>query len=169
MSKRLANFLGFGACAALVAYALYAQYGLHLEPCPLCIFQRIAVISMGVLFLLAALHDPRRIGAAVYGALVALAAAGGIGVAARHLWIQSLPPDRVPACGAPLKQLLQVLPLRDVVERVLRGDGECAKVDWTFLGLAMPAWALIACATLGIWALWTNLRWPGAGARASAP
>ena len=158
MSRRLANLLGFAACAALIAYALYVQYGLHLEPCPLCIFQRLAVIGAGLLFLVAALHDPGRTGAAVYGVLITLTASAGIGVAARHLWIQSLPPDRVPACGAPLDQLLQVLPLREVVERVLRGDGQCAKVDWTFLGLAMPAWVILACAALAFWALWSNLR-----------
>ena len=163
MSRRLANSIGFGLCAALIAYALYVQYGLHIEPCPLCIFQRIAVMMTGLLFLVAAVHDPRRTGAAVYAVLIAAATLAGIAVAARHLWIQSLPPDQVPACGAPLEQLLQVLPLRQVVERVLRGDGECAKVDWTFLGLAMPAWVLVACAVLAAWGLWSNLRRQPAG------
>jgi disulfide bond formation protein DsbB len=160
VSKRFANVLGFVACAALLAYALYAQHGLHLEPCPLCIFQRIAVIALGLVFLLAALHDPARTGSRIYAALAFLAAATGGAVASRHLWIQSLPADKVPACGAPLDQLLQVLPLRSVIETVLRGDGECAKINWTFLGLSMPAWVLIACAALAFWALFFNLRGP---------
>lgn len=158
MSRRLANLLGFLACALLIGYALYAQYGLHLEPCPLCIFQRVAVISLGLIFLIAALHAPGRTGSRIYAALIGIASLGGIGVAARHLWIQSLPPDRVPACGAPFEQLWQLLPLRNVIETVLRGDGECAKINWTFLGLAMPTWVLIACAVVGIWGIAANLR-----------
>lgn len=158
MQRRRANLLGSLACALLIGYALYAQYGLHLEPCPLCIFQRVAVICLGLLFLIAALHAPGRIGSRIYAALIGIAALAGIGVAARHLWIQSLPPDRVPACGAPFEQLWQVLPLRNVIETVLRGDGECAKINWSFLGLAMPAWVLIACAIVGIWGVVANLR-----------
>jgi len=158
MSRRLANLLGFAACALLIGYALYAQYGLHLEPCPLCIFQRVAVIVLGVVFLIAALHGPGRTGSRIYAALIGIAALAGIGVAARHLWIQGLPPDRVPACGAPFEQLWQVLPLRNIIETVLRGDGECAKINWTFLGLSMPTWVLIACAVVGIWGVAANLR-----------
>ena len=160
MSRRLANLLGFAACALLIGYALYAQYGLHLEPCPLCIFQRVAVIVLGVVFLVAALHGPGRTGSRIYAALTGIATLAGIGVAARHLWIQSLPPDRVPACGAPFDQLWQVLPLRNVIETVLRGDGECARINWTFLGLSMPAWVLIAFAVVGIWGIAANLRAP---------
>ncbi len=161
MSKRVANLLGFAACAALMTYALYAEHALNLVPCPLCIFQRLAVIAVGLIFLIAALHDPGRTGSRIYAALLTLAAAAGVAVAWRHLWIQSLPADKVPACGAPLEQLLQVLPLRNVIETVLRGDGECAKIDWTFLGLAMPAWVLIVCTALAVWGLFFNLRAAG--------
>jgi protein dithiol:quinone oxidoreductase len=143
-----------------MAYAFYMQYQLHLEPCPLCIFQRVAIISLGALFLLAALHDPHRIGSRIYAALLALAAIAGGAVAGRHIWIQNLPEDQVPACGAPLERLLEVLPFRKVIETVLRGDGECHKIDWTFLGLSMPVWVLICCAALGVWGLWANLRAP---------
>jgi disulfide bond formation protein DsbB len=158
MGRRPGNFIGFATCVALVAYALYVQYGLHLEPCPLCIFQRIAVIALGTVFLIAALHNPARIGARIYAGLIVLAAAAGGGVAARHLWIQSLPPDKVPACGAPFAQLWDMLPLRGLIATVLRGDGECAKIDWTFLGLAMPAWVLIALVALATWGLIVNLK-----------
>jgi disulfide bond formation protein DsbB len=158
MTARRGNLLGFLACACLLAYAYYAQYVMHLEPCPLCIFQRIGVFMLGVMFLIAALHDPVAFGRRAYAALVALAALATIGVAARHLYIQSLPPDAVPACGASLDFMLKIFSLSEVLVKVLKGDGECAKVTWEFLGLAMPAWVLITAAALGAWGLWINLR-----------
>ena len=157
MNARLANLAGFLACAALLSYAYYAQYVLHLDPCPLCIFQRIGIFASGVVFLAAAAHGPKSWGRTLYAALIALAAAATIGVAARQLYIQSLPADAVPTCGASLRFMLQVLPLKDVLVKVLSGSGECAKVDWRFLGLAMPAWVLIASAGLGAFGLWANL------------
>ena len=123
---------------------------MHLEPCPLCIFQRVGVFVLGVMFLIAALHDPEAFGRRVYALLLALAALATIGVALRHLYIQSLPPDAVPACGASLDFMLKVFSLSEVLVKVLTGSGECAKVTWQFLGLAMPAWVLISGA--GAWA-----------------
>lgn len=158
MSRRMGNFAGFGVCAALMAYALYVQHALFLDPCPLCIFQRLAVIALGIVFLIAGLHNPAAIGARVYAALIGLVCLAGGGVAARHVYIQHLPADRIPACGAPLDQLLQFLPLREVIAKVLHGDGECAKIDWTFLGLSMPNWVLIVLLALGAAGVWNNLR-----------
>ncbi len=150
--------LGLAACAALLAYAYYAQFVLHLEPCPLCIFQRVGVFAIGLLFAIAAAHDPAGWGRRVYAGLIALASAATIGVAARQVYIQSLPPDAVPACGASLDFMLKVFPLTDVLTKVLTGSGECAKINWRFLGLAMPAWVLICAVGLGVWGLWANLR-----------
>jgi protein dithiol:quinone oxidoreductase len=158
MTARRGNLLGFAACAALLAYAYYAQFVLHLEPCPLCIFQRIGVFALGVVFLIAALHDPAPLGRRVYAVLLSLAALATIGIALRHLYIQSLPPDSVPACGASLDFMLKVFSLSEVLVKVLTGSGECAKVTWTFLGLAMPAWVLISVLVLGSFGLWVNLR-----------
>lgn len=158
MTARLGNLLGFLACAALLAYAYYAQYVLHLEPCPLCMFQRIGVIVICVLFLIAALHDPAVKGRRIYAVLIALAALGTIGVALRHLYIQHLPPGSVPACGASLDFMLKVFSLSEVLVKVLTGSGECAKITWEFLGLAMPAWVLISAFLLGGYGLWVNLR-----------
>jgi disulfide bond formation protein DsbB len=163
VSGRLANFIGFLACAALLGYAYYAQFVLHLDPCPLCIFQRVGVFATGVVFLLAAAQGPKGWGRAAYAALLAIASAATIGVATRQLYIQSLPPDAVPTCGASLHFMLKVLPLKDVLVKVLAGSGECAKIDWRFLGLAMPAWVLIAAVVLGAFGLWVNLRRPPAG------
>jgi disulfide bond formation protein DsbB len=147
--RRAANALGALVCIALLGYAWYAQGILALDPCPLCIFQRIGVAATGAVFLLAALHNPRARGAAVYGVLVLVAAIATLAVAARHLWIQHLPPGAVPACGATLDYMLDVFPLTDVIRKVLTGSGECAKVTWTFLGLSMPGWVAIAVAGLG--------------------
>lgn len=160
---RLVNLAGFVACAGLVAYALYSQYGLGLEPCPLCIFQRIGVILLGLVFLAAALHDPRGGGRYAYGSLIALAALLTVAVAARQLYIQSLPPGTLPSCGAPLAMLLRFMPVMEVVRRVLSGSGECGEVNWTFLGLAMPAWVLISAVLLGAGGALANFR-PGASA-----
>lgn len=147
--RRGLNWLGFAICVALLGYAWYAQAILQLEPCPLCIFQRVGVAVAAVLFLLAALHHPRRWGAPVYGALLLIAALATMAVAARHLWIQHLPEGSVPACGATLSYMLDVFPIADVVRKVLTGSGECARITWTFLGLSMPGWVLLAAAGLG--------------------
>jgi protein dithiol:quinone oxidoreductase len=158
ISRRSGNALGFLACAALMGYALYAQYGLGLQPCPLCIFQRVATIATGVLFLIAALHNPGARGARVYGALIGLAALCGVLISSRHIWIQAQPPGTVAACGADLNYLLEIMPLTEVVSKVLTGSGECGQVDWTFLGLSMPWWVAIALGVLGAWALMVNYK-----------
>jgi len=157
MTRRTANLIGLLCCAGLLGYAWYAQSVLHLEPCPLCIFQRIGIAAAGVVFLVAALHAPRGRGAAVYGVLILLAAAATIGVAMRHIWIQHLPEGSVPVCGATLGYMLDVFPLTDVIRKVLTGSGECAKVTWTFLGASMPECVLIAAAGLGALGGWANL------------
>jgi disulfide bond formation protein DsbB len=158
MTSRQGNLLGFAACAGLLAYAYYAQMVLHLEPCPLCIFQRVGVFALGIVFLIAAAHDPVGWGRRVYALLLAAAALSTVGVAVRHLYIQSLPEGSIPACGASLDFMLKVFSLSEVLVKVLTGSGECAKVTWSFLGLAMPAWVLIAALALGIYGLWINLR-----------
>ena len=158
MTARRGNLLGFVACVSLLAYAYYAQFVLHLEPCPLCIFQRVGIFVLGVFFLAATLHDPAAFGRRVYAVLLTLAALATIGVALRHLYIQSLPPGAVPACGASLDFMLKVFSLSEVLVKVLTGSGECAKVTWRFLGLAMPGWVLIAVLALGAFGLWINLR-----------
>lgn len=158
-NRRVVNLAGFLACSGLMAYALYAEKVLRLEPCPLCMFQRVGVVALGAVFLLAALHHPRgRFGARAYGVLIGLVSLAPIGMAARHLWVQSQPPGTVPSCGASLDYMLDVFPLFEVIHKVLTGGGECAKIDWSLLGLSMPAWVLIASLALGLWGLVGNLR-----------
>jgi disulfide bond formation protein DsbB len=158
MTRRQGNLSGFAASLSLLAYAYYAQFILHLEPCPLCIFQRVGIFSIGLVFLIAAAHDPVGAAKRVYAVLLALSALATSGVALRHLYIQSLPEGSVPACGASLDFMLKVFSLSEVLVKVLTGSGECAKVTWRFLGLAMPGWVLIAAVVLGIFGLWVNLR-----------
>jgi len=157
-ARRLVNLAGFALCAALIAYALYAQFRLGLEPCPLCIFQRIGIALLGMVFLVATLHDPRGRARYLYAFAIALVALATLLVAARHLYVQSLPPGTLPSCGAPLSVLLKFTPLWEVVRKVLTGSGECAVVNWRFLGLAMPAWVLIWAFILGTAGVIANLR-----------
>ncbi|MCK6372238.1 MAG: disulfide bond formation protein B [Gammaproteobacteria bacterium] len=157
-SPRLGNLFGLLGCTGLMGYALYAQYGLGLEPCPLCIFQRLAVIGLGVAFAAATLHAPAVVGRRVYGGLMLVVAAAGVGVAGRHLWLQSLPPERVPACGPGLDYMLESFPLLETLQTVLSGSGECAKVDWELLGVAMPGWVMVSVLALGGFGVWNNWR-----------
>ncbi len=164
-SFRAQFFAGFLACAALLGFALYSQYVGGLLPCPLCSFQRGAFVALGLVFLAGAVHGPRgRGGRGVYGVLAVACAALGAAIAGRHVWLQSLPADQVPACGPDLSYMMEAFPLADVLRRVFTGSGECAEVDWTFLGLAMPAWSLVWFVLLGVWALHAGLKRRGRGA-----
>lgn len=157
--RRWWNLLGVGIVTALIAYALFAQYVQGYEACPLCIFQRVAMIGVGVVLLVAGLHAPRAWGARVY-AVLALAAAGvGAAIAGRHVYIQNLPEDRVPPdCAAGLDYMLDVFGPFEAIRMVLTSSGECADINWAFLGLSMPAWVLIWFVILGAVSVYAN--WP---------
>jgi len=157
-ATRQLNLAGFVACAGMMGYALYAEHGLMLTPCPLCVFQRLAVISIGVIFLLAALQNPDGWGRRIYAALILVAAGAGVGVAGRHVWLQNLPPDKVPSCGPGFDYIIGSFPLADALKLIFSGSGECASIDWRFLGLSMPAWVVIAVISVGVFGLWNNLR-----------
>jgi disulfide bond formation protein DsbB len=163
--RRLINAGGFAACAALLGYALYSQFYLGLEPCPLCIFQRIGIALLGLAFLAATLHDAHGGGRYVYAGLIGLAALATLGVAARHLYVQSLPPGAIPSCGAPLAVLMKFMPVWQLIRRVLTGSGECGVVSWRFLGLAMPAWVALWALALGAAGVLGNLRREASAAR----
>jgi len=119
------------ATAVGMGFAFWLQYYLGLAPCPLCMTQRAFVILVGVICLIAAIHDPGKRGRQIYGVFGILAAVGGAAVAARHIYLQNLPEDLVPACGPPLEYMLETLPFLEVVNTVLMGDGNCADVVWT--------------------------------------
>ena len=140
ISSRNGFFLGFIACVSVLAFGVYLQFVEQLEPCPLCISQRLAFIATGLIFLIAAIHNR---GIKIYAVLAAFSALVGASVSARHVWLQHLPPEQVPECSLGLEYVFQHFPLADTIKLMLTGTGECAKVDWTLLGLAIPSWALI--------------------------
>ena len=151
--RRAAFALGFIVCAGLMAWAFWLEHIEGLSPCPLCMFQRVAVVAIGLIFLVGALHEPGRVGAWIYAGLLFVAAAAGAALATRQVWLQSLPKDQVPACGMGLSYMLETLPFVDVIRRVLEGSGECADKGWVFLGLSIAGWTLaifVAIAFIGI-------------------
>lgn len=141
--RRIGYALGFLVCLGLLAYALYLQYGLGLDPCPLCVLQRACVIAMGVVFLVAAFQNPGRAGAIVYALLQLVIGGAGAALAMRQVWLQSLPKDQVPACGMSLNYMLDTLPFTDVLNKVFEGSGECAEKGWEFLRLSIAGWTLV--------------------------
>jgi len=145
---RLTNFLIALYCTGLIITALLLQQVLDLHPCPLCITQRICVIAVGVIALIAAIHNPAKLGIKIYALLQSVAALLGIAVSGRHVWIQHLPADQVPACGPGLQYMFENFPFMNALKLLLRGDGNCAIVDWTLLGLSIPEWVLINCVML---------------------
>lgn len=156
-SYRVSFFAGFLICAGLLGFALFAEKYWQLFPCPLCIFQRVGFIVMGVFFLLGALHAPRGGTRWVYAGGVLVGALFGIAVAARHLWIQSLPADQVPSCGPPLDYMFSAFPFAKVLRLVFTGSGECATVE-PILGLPMPAWTLLWFIALAVLAVVVSRR-----------
>ncbi len=161
-NKRLLNFAGALICAAMMGFALYAQHVLLLDPCPLCILQRIAVILLGILFLLAALHNSDQLGGRIYSALLGLVAIAGAGVAGWQVRLQNLPADEVPSCGPGLEYMVDNFPLKDALGMIFTGSGECAEVTWRLLGLSMPTWVVIGLVGLGAAGVWNNVRAQGA-------
>jgi disulfide bond formation protein DsbB len=152
ISNRWLYLAGALYAGGLMGFALFLQYVKHQDPCPLCMVQRVVFVVLMVVFALAALHGPKRRGERIYGALIALLALSGIGVAGRHIWIQNLPKDQVPACGPGLDYMLETMPMGDVLKQLMHGSGECAAKGWTFLTLGIPEWSLLCYLALGIWA-----------------
>ena len=137
-STYLAIFL---VCVGLMGFGLYLQHVEKLEPCPLCIFQRYAFVVTGAIALIAAIHGPRKIGAWVYSTLLILSSGIGAVIAGRQSWLQHNPPN-ILECGPDLAYMLDSWPLAQVLPKVFKGEGDCAKVTWKFLGLSIPEWAL---------------------------
>lgn len=156
--RRAANFAGFAACAFMMGFALFVQHVLKHEPCSLCILQRIATISLGLVFLAAALHDPKSWGRRTYAALAIGVALAGIGVSIRNLWVIAQPKGSIAACGAGFYDLFDMLPFQDAMAAVLKGGGDCQDVTFTLLGLPFPAGVLICLASLAAWAIYVNAR-----------
>jgi disulfide bond formation protein DsbB len=146
--------LSFLICLLAMAFALYLQLSLGQDPCPLCILQRIAVILLGVISLIALIHHPKPLGIRIYASLGLLSSLFGLATAARQVYLQSLPPDQTPACGPGLNYLFHVLPVDQAIMIVLKGTGDCAKVDWRFLHLSLAGWSAILFLGLSLLLIW---------------
>ncbi|MCO6055860.1 disulfide bond formation protein B [Pseudomonas sp. MOB-449] len=157
-SPRSLFLLAFLACVAVMGGALYLEHALGLEPCPLCIVQRIFIIGFGIICLIAALHGPERMGRRIYAALALLFAVGGAATAGRQVWLQSVPADQLPACLPSLDYIMEALPFQDIVKLMLHGTADCAEVTWTLFGMSIPEWSLLAFAGCILFSLYQLLR-----------
>ncbi|MBS3963061.1 MAG: disulfide bond formation protein B [Methylomonas sp.] len=150
LTPRLWFFIGFLGCVGLLAFGAYLQFAEELEPCPLCISQRLAILATGLILLIGAAHN-RAVKAYAFSA--AVMALVGASLSARHVWLQHLPPDQVPECSPGLDYVFQHFPLADALRLMLTGTGECAQIDGVFLGMGIPAWTLVAFVLLAAFSL----------------
>jgi disulfide bond formation protein DsbB len=157
ISARAWFLLGFLCCTGLILIALYLQYFQHLDPCPLCMMQRVAFIALGLIFLIGAIHGPRRAGAKIYAFFGLLASISGLALAARHTWLQFYPPAEV-SCAGDVYSQLERLPLGRFISNALRATGDCSKVDWTMLGLSVAEWSLVWFVILTVLGLYLLFR-----------
>jgi disulfide bond formation protein DsbB len=158
MNSRSAFALPLAVCAALLGFGYYLQHIQGLEPCPLCLVQRGCFYAVALVCLVATVHGPRHIGITLYALLAALCAACGAATASRQVWLQHLPKDKVPQCGPDLFFMLENLPLSRTLEKLVQGSGECASVDWTFLGLSIAGWSLVWFVVLAVYLVWLATR-----------
>jgi protein dithiol:quinone oxidoreductase len=129
----------------LAGGAQFLEHVLKLDPCPLCLMQRIWVLLAGSVVLVALCHNLEN---RTYPALLLICCSIGGGFSIRQLWLQSLPPDAVPACGPDMGYMLDVFPAADILKAMTFGTGNCAEVGWTLFGLGLAAWALVGFAAL---------------------
>ena len=141
---RTTNIIVFLACSGLIATAYYMEYVMYLDPCPLCMVQRYVIILLGVVCLAAFLHNPSRRGKISYSIVQLVVCAGGAAASGRHVWLQNAPTDKIPECFPAIEIIFARKPFFDALAIVFGGTGECAEVSWTFLGLSIPGWTLVA-------------------------
>lgn len=127
----------------LMSYAIYAERVLYLDPCPLCITQRLFYILVGICSLVGLVFVRRRIVQRIAASLMALCAIGGMITAGRQVWLQHLPPEKVPECGPGLAYWMENEPWLQTLSLLFKGDGNCAEVHWTFMGMSMGEWSLV--------------------------
>jgi disulfide bond formation protein DsbB len=133
----------FLACIGLLASAYYFEYVMYLDPCPLCMMQRIAVLLVGLVGLSGFILSGNRVKQIIHSGLLMLSSVFGMFLAGRHIWIQNLPADQVPTCGPSLEYMVDTLPWAEVISIMLQGNGNCADLQWSFLGLSMPEWVMV--------------------------
>ena len=143
LTSRQVNLIGLLACVFLVSTSFYFEYAANLEPCPLCIMQRLMIMLLGLVFLLSVLQNPNRKGIKVYSILAIVIAFLGAALSTRQLWLQHFPQANE-VCAPELSYMLKYLPLTETVKVLLLGSGECSKINWRLLGITIPGWTLTA-------------------------
>lgn len=151
---RSGYLIGFAACFATVILALVIQTVYKLEPCPLCITQRMFFMGLGVLFLIAAFIPPASIFKKIFTGLQVLTAMGGAGWAIRHWYLQANKESMVVDCGVGFDYMFENFPLKKMFTLIFKGTGDCAAIDWTFIGLTLPQLALISFILFGFYAIY---------------
>jgi protein dithiol:quinone oxidoreductase len=157
-STRLTFLILSLGCAGLIGTALLMQEFMTLKPCALCITQRVFVIAVGVSALLAFLINPKPLGRRLFAVTGLILSIIGGGFSTRHVWLEHLPKDQVPACGPGLNYLLENFPLKEALAVLLRGDGNCAEVAWSLLGVSLAGWTLVAFVGLAGVHIWQIVR-----------
>lgn len=142
-SPRIIFSIIFIVCASLLGFGLYLEHVVGLEPCPLCIFQRIAYIMVGLIALIGAIHNPQKLFERIYAVLILITSLCGAGIAGRQIWLQHLPEDKIPECGPGLEYMLDAFPFTEALKMILSGSGECAEVQWTFLSFSIAEWSIV--------------------------
>jgi len=135
-------------CIGLLAFGLYLQHMVGLEPCPMCIVQRYVFVLVALSAVAAAALPAWRAGVVLGGVILILACAGAF-VAARQSWLQWYPPE-VFTCGRDLYGMIEAFPLQRVVPMVFKGSGDCSAVDWTFLGGSIANWSFVCFCACGV-------------------
>ncbi|MEL0635627.1 disulfide bond formation protein B [Marinomonas sp. TI.3.20] len=147
-ARRFHGVIGFAAFI-LLGVAFYMEYQMGLEPCPLCMLQRIVLLIIGVVSLFSAIMSSQRLRKWLSIVVVILSLLGAA-LAIRHLYLQNLPIDDLPACLPGLSYMIDAFPWQDVAKAMIMGTGDCGEVVWTFLGLSIPGWTLIAFVGMAI-------------------
>ncbi len=155
---RLIFIISFLVCCLALSFTMYLEMVQGLQPCPLCVFQRIIVIVLGVFFLVASIHGPKGIGVRIYSFFFSLICVAGISLSIRQVWLQSLPPEQAPSCGAGIGYMFENMPLKDFFLAVFQGTSDCAVVHWQFLSLSIAGWSTVFFAVLGFIHLWHIFR-----------
>ncbi|MGU9977677.1 MAG: disulfide bond formation protein B [Candidatus Oxydemutatoraceae bacterium WSBS_2016_MAG_OTU14] len=144
MSPRTLLLVGASVCTLSLLFAyFYLEKTLGLAPCPLCVFDRLVFALLAIFFFIGFIHNPQQLGQRLYASLAIVLSAIGIGLAARHIYLQNLPPDKVPGCLPDLGFMLDEFPLLETIQTVLSSAGECAEIDWTLLGMTIPQQTLL--------------------------
>jgi disulfide bond formation protein DsbB len=165
LTRRWANGLGVLAIVGLMAGALIFEHVLKLNPCNMCMLQRGATLILGGVFLTAFLHDGGRWFARTYGLLIVLAAGLLVALSARHVWMQMQPLGSLASCGADFWTMMGMLPITEVVSRIVNGGGDCQEIGWSLFGISIPGWLGLIGTAIGIFGVWANFALRRSGGR----